>query len=80
MWVNCLFMASRALYSDSCISLAINGTEDIHTLSLTLPLPSDMTDTSEPPLVVPDTADAAETNATELVDVPFCPVSLVEQI
>ena len=73
-------MTSRVLYSDGGVSLVINESEDIHILPLTLPLPPEMTDISELSLDTSNTAHAAETDATELVDMTFFPVSLVEQI
>ena len=73
-------MASRVLYSDGDFSLAIDGTKDIHTLPLTLTLPPDTSYMSEHPLDSSDTADATGTNATELADLPFCTVLLVEKV
>ena len=73
-------MTSRVLYSDGGVSLAINESEDIHILPLTLPLPPEMTDTSEHPRDTSNTVHTAEINAIELEDLPFRPVSLVEQI
>ena len=79
MWINRLFMASRKLFSDGGFSLAIDWTEDIHTLPFTLPLPPNTLDTSKRLLDTSDAADTAELMLQNSQTYHFF-VSLVDQI